>query len=158
MKTYSEYRPTAHDTQGLGLEDRQQWLVVPVSRTRDSEPCEESNFAAALKLLGGESATVEVHRFGHWGPGWYEIILVQPQTSAWCVAQSIEKRLESYSILDEDDLSEREYNAAAELWEQASVSERLGYIKRCGADPRVSVFAARRDELPQGLYASELLG
>lgn len=34
MKAYSQFRPT--DSKGLGLPDRQDWLVLGVARTRDS--------------------------------------------------------------------------------------------------------------------------
>lgn len=36
------------------------FLVVPVSRSRDSGPLEESNFVEGLRLLGGESDTVQI--------------------------------------------------------------------------------------------------
>ena len=48
-------------------------------------------------------------------------------------------------LLDEMDWSEREWNAACGVWEQASVRDRMDYCKRAG----VSIFAARRAELPQ---------
>jgi hypothetical protein len=76
---------------------------------------EESNFAAALRILGGESDTVEVHRFGHWGPGWYEVILVHPDRAG--DAEEIEASLEDYPVLDDTDLSEREHEAYIKAWE-----------------------------------------
>lgn len=157
MQKYSEYTPTAYDTRGLALDERQDWLVLGVIRTRDSDCLDESNFATALQMLGGESDTVEVHRFGHWGPGWYEIILIAPDSAAETIGAEVEERLDSYSILNDTDLAEREYDAAALLWEHANVRERLEYIDRCGADPRVSIFAARRAELPEGIYTGEML-
>ena len=124
MKRYSEWAPTQHDTRGLGLKDRQDWIVAPVIRTRDSGPIDESNFAAALALLGGEDAgqdengengTIEEHCFNHWGPGWFEIILAHPSHEN--ELEAIKERLEGYPILDEDDLSERELEAQGEAWE-----------------------------------------
>lgn len=50
MKTYREFRPTAYDTAGLGLEDRQDWIVVPCSQTRDSGSYERSNFEVAQRM------------------------------------------------------------------------------------------------------------
>jgi hypothetical protein len=108
MITYSKFSPSTFDVRGLGLPDRQSWLVVPCGRNRDSEPFDESNFVTALKLLGGASETVEVHRFGHWANGWFEVILVQPDGAAAAIALDIEERLDNYPILDEDDLSYRE--------------------------------------------------
>jgi hypothetical protein len=60
---------------------------------------------------------VEVHRFGHWSPGWFEIILVRPGTAAAEVAVEIEERLEDYPLLDEEDFSRREWEDYLESWE-----------------------------------------
>src|SRR5262245_4928699 len=78
LQKYADYRPTGFDRRGLNLPDQQQWLLAPCSRNRDSSLLEQSNFDVCLKALGGESETVEVHRFGHWGCGWFELILVAP--------------------------------------------------------------------------------
>lgn len=115
MQTYAGYRPTGFDAAGLGLPDRQDWIVCPVIQTRDSGPIETSNFDAAVKILGGESDTVEVHRFGHWGPGWYEIILVSPERAG--EVEELESSLENYPVLDENDLSEREHEEYMESWD-----------------------------------------
>ena len=116
IQRYSEFRPTSFDVPGLSLEDRQDWIVVPVSQTRDSGPFDQSNFAVALDILGGESETVEVHRFGHWGPGWFEIIIVDPARMA--DVEGIADSLEAYPVLSDDDFSEREFNEYVETWNQ----------------------------------------
>jgi hypothetical protein len=106
----------------------------------------------ALEMLGGESETVEVHRFGHWGPGWFEIIIVNPcDADKRGIAEGIEAILEEYSILDESKWSEMEYEATAKYWQQCSMRDRMRECERAG----VSKFAARRDglsELPDRLY------
>jgi hypothetical protein len=130
VQAYSEYKPTEFDTAGLGLEDRQAWLVVPVGQNRDSGPIPQSNFAAALARLGGESDTVEVHRFSHWGPGWFELILVDPASPQAVEAHAIEAALESYPLLDEDDLSEREHEAEGEDWENWGRSDFASELAR----------------------------
>lgn len=118
MQTYSTYRPTPYDLAGLALPDQQHWLVLPVIQTRDSDALEQSNFAAALERLGGESDTVEVHRFGHWGPGWFEIVIVNPTDArAVSIAEGIEQALGLYPVLSEDDLSRREYAEYEQAWE-----------------------------------------
>jgi len=58
------------------ITDRDDWFILTVAHTRDSGFMEESNWRVALDRLGGESDTVEVVRFSHWGPGWVERILV----------------------------------------------------------------------------------
>jgi hypothetical protein len=134
METYSSFRPTGFDSHiEINRDDeesREDWLVVPVSHNRDSECFAESNFAVALEMLGGESETVEVHRFSHWGPGWFELILVKPDTLAEAIAYEIEGKLADYPLLDEDDCSEREHIAAQETWENCyNTTERLKYIR-----------------------------
>jgi hypothetical protein len=136
---YSEFQPTGFDPCGLGLDNRQDWLVVPVSYTRDSGPLDESNFVTALDMLGGESATCEVHRFGHWGPGWFEIILVHPDRED-AVAE-IESRLEDYPLLDEEDYSQKQYDEIMEAWDNMSLQERIDFAVENGH----SCFAARTD-------------
>lgn len=114
---YRDFSPTQFDTRGLGLDDRQDWFVVGVSRTRDSGPLENSNYETALKLLREKDAQgdcVEDHRFGHWGPGWFEIILVAPSLES--EVEAIEDALADYPVLDDSDLSERESEAMDEEW------------------------------------------
>jgi len=111
MPRYRDWSPTCLDPVGLnadsGLGD---FFVFPVSRTRDSDLLTESNFDAALKALGGESKSVQVHRFGHWGPGWFEIILISPRaTKKLAIAEELICSLSDYPVLDEEDNSRREY-------------------------------------------------
>lgn len=129
MKPYKEHRPTQFDSH-IELENREDWLVLPVSRTRDSGPFSNSNFEMALKLLGGESDEVEVHRFGHWGPGWYEIILVKPDAKAEKEARDIETALANYPVLDDNDYSDRLQEDANETWKNCyNDKSRLEYIR-----------------------------
>ena len=131
MKTYSEFRPTQFDSTGLGLVDQQNWLVAPVSQTRDSEALGRANFDATLRELGGESDTVQVHRFGHWGPGWFEIILIDATDTARVqTAQEIEDALSDYSVVDESLWSEYESDDCAKTWLHCyDSSERLEYFR-----------------------------
>lgn len=111
MQTYRTFRPTAFDSAGLAGDRHgiNEFLVLPVSQTRDSGTLDRSNFRVALRELGGESDTVQVHRFGHWGPGWYELILIDPaDTAAVTTAEEIEASLADYPILSEDDHSSLE--------------------------------------------------
>lgn len=144
MKAYSQHQPTGFDPRGAFLPDRQQWLVAPVIQTRDSGALEQSNFAALLAAVAGESDIVEVHRFRHWGPGWYEIILIAPESPAAKIAEGREKSLSDYPVLDESDFSAREWERASECWAGMRIRERAEICKRY----RCSIFAARRDYLP----------
>lgn len=156
LPTYSTYRPTGFDPAGAFLDDRQDWLVAPVIRTRDSGARERSNFAVVLKDLGDESDTVEIHRFGHWGPGWFEIILCAPESPAADKAQEWAGALENYPIADEMHLSELEWEEASAFWARASEKERRYWCERYG----ISKKAARRKSLPReedGGHVSELV-
>lgn len=129
-----EFRPTAYDSAiGAFFDDddpRRGWIVAPVSRTRDTGPLEESNFEAALANLGGESETCEVHRYRHWGPGWFEVILVAPERSG--EVDRLAQTLEDYPVLDEDDLSRREWEQFEENWELANRDYVSALATRCG--------------------------
>lgn len=146
MQTYGTFRPTSHDPAGLGLPDRQHWFVAPVYHDRDSEPLAESNWHTLLTRLGGESDTVEVHRFGHWGPGWFEVILIDPTDMERVkVATEAGDSLESYPVLDEEDLSEREEEVKRETWANASIRDRMHYLRDLG----LSCLAARHATLDE---------
>ncbi len=123
LQRYRDFAPTGFDAKGLNArtigpeddEDRGDWLVSPVSRTRDTDdPLVLSNWDCILKALGGEGADCEVHRFGHWGPGWFELVLVRPETPAAFELEQLAGSLEDYPVLDDEDHSRREYEADLE--------------------------------------------
>lgn len=153
MQAYKTYQPTGFDAKGLNADIAGigEYLVV-LGRNRDSSLLAQSNWDEALRLLGGESdnedgsGPVQVHRFGHWACGWFELLLVAPDSPQADIAQEIQDRLEQYPILDEDNYSKRQMEAAWEYWQRASLRER---VEMC-QEARVSVFAARRkDEMPE---------
>jgi hypothetical protein len=146
MQEYKEFRPTSFDPKGLALEDQQNWLVLPCSQNRDSDVLAKSNFEVALLELGGEGEHVEVHRFGHWGPGWFEIIIVDPASEKHVkIAEEIENSLADYPVLDESHFSESEWEAKIAWWENMSHSERLYYCRKAGVDGR----KARSKSIPE---------
>jgi len=125
---YKDYAPTSFDQKGISLPDRQDWSVAPVGQNRDSSALDRSNFAIVLKDLGGESDTVEVHRFGHWGPGWFEIILThhnkKEKVDDW------ERALMNYPVADEEHYSNLEADDADCVWSRCYDSpERIQYIR-----------------------------
>ena len=92
---------------------------VLLYRTRDSGLVEESNFWSALKALNGESKTVKVIRSSHWLCGWIEMILIhESDKESIDKGNEIEKALENYPILDEDDFFARESEKREELVEE----------------------------------------
>ena len=152
MQTYAEWSPTGFDHAGAFLDNRQDWLVLGVIRTRDSGPLAESNFECAWSAIEDASVldnetSCESHRFGHWGPGWFEIIIVRPGSNCAKEAQRIEDAMADYSVVDEEDYSNREFEAAQEYWSSCPVRERVRIIQEHVRG--VSIFAARRDSIPQ---------
>lgn len=144
MRTYREYAPTPFDPKGLNLPDQQDWLVL-IGQSRDSSTLDRSNFECALDRLGGESDTVQVCRFEHWACGWFEIIIINPKSEQAQIAKDIEEALKQYPVVNEGHWSELEFNEAVEYWVSISISERMEWCRRFS----VSIFAARRNEIPE---------
>ncbi len=143
MKTYRDYQPTGFDARGLCADeyDIGHFLVL-LGRNRDSGTLAESNWHNALKQLGGESDVVQVHRFGHWACGWFELILVDSKDEDKVrIAEEIEGCLEEYCVLDDEDYSARQWEAASHSWEHTDIAERVRVCQKY----RISVFAARHD-------------
>lgn len=176
MQPYRKYKPTGFDSPGLALEDQQDWLVVDVVRTRDSGPLAESNFACTVRSMKEAYAAepsaastseedgrpdYEVHRFGHWGPGWFEIVIVRPGSACEKEAAEIEAALADYPIVDESDYSEREQEEANRVWSQYRQSDRIDYMRKHRSQMEFHDFsdmmACARGRYFSG-YASEIVG
>lgn len=147
MEPYAGFQPTGFDPKGLAAErmgfdeddsDRSTWLVVPVGLNRDSLILARSNWEAAtaeLERADTDGSDWETHRFGHWGCGWFEILIVRPESAAHSAALSIEAALASYPILDEDAHSDLAAEQADEDWENWAASDFRSELERryCGA-------------------------
>jgi hypothetical protein len=132
MLTYHEFSPTSLDAKGLGLPDLQDWLVAPVSRTRDSGVLAKSNWDVVLKDLEEHDTgeDLEVHRFGHWGPGWFEIILIRPESKCAQVAEEWEGVLANYPVACDEDFSQKEQEEANLIWRDCyNNQERIKFIR-----------------------------
>jgi len=143
------------------------YLIASVNR--DSSALERSNFECLTRDLmreaesctDDERAAVEDNqpanmqeivytwRAHHWAVGWVEYLMVSqlaPQRILDSAAEML-AALADYPVYDESHFSDLEWNEAAEYWARMSVRDRAELIResRCGA----SIFAARRDEIPQ---------
>jgi hypothetical protein len=103
-KWYPGYGATSADDRANYAGKDLSAFVAVVSQNRDSDSLDKSNFRVALMRLGGESATVQVHRFDHWACGWVENLLIDP-TNATAVLEAarIAADMERYPVLDDDD-------------------------------------------------------
>lgn len=164
LEPYKRFRPSAFDqhhpiSDTADGETRETWYVAPVSITRDTDdPIDLSNwrvFKAELEAVDPDGEDHEVHRFGHWGPGWFEIILVRPESEAAARAQELADRMSDYCILDESDYSELateneerqwtdwgrfefkralvEYFPNADMWPDAALDWLVHAMVDCGA-------------------------
>lgn len=149
LERWSVDGPTAFDSAanyaGADLSD---FYVAPVSVTRDSLLLERVNWqvvTADLERISQHDETGSVS-MGHWACGWYEIFLIHADDAAALeAADEWACSLADYPVADESAWSEAEWEAVAEYWERCSLSERVETLERHG----LSVFAARRDELPE---------
>ena len=164
MKLLSEVieRPSAFDSFANYVGDipSGEWACL-LTRTRDSQTLTESNWRVALKMLGGESEEVEVHRFGHWACGWWEAIAIKKDTNAYKKALEIEKSLEDYPLLDDEDYIELQDDQAQEIWKNCfNAKNRIEYIREHRDEFDFNSFSDLRSQV-KGEYfggcASELV-
>lgn len=150
---FESFRPTPFDGH-ISIDDREHWYMMPVSQTRDSGPLDRSNFRSFLAGLGGEGEFVEVHRFGHWGPGWFEIILVDPSaTDILETALDMARGLEDYPVMDDEDYSAEEYDEFTECWDAWGRQDFVEGITKGLPDYASQVFDYDiDDDLVQSLY------
>lgn len=135
MVPYAKWAPGPGDQAGLGLEDRQDWLVLPIFLTRDSSILEESNFRVALAALSEadpSGSAHERHEFNHWACGWFAIILIAPGGPAETAAADISAALADYPILDDEDLYLLEEEENQNSWENLDTRERIQLLNKLG--------------------------
>lgn len=167
MERHTKFRPSQFDSH-IPLDGEQEdWFIAPCSRNRDSDCLTESNWAVMLKCLKEcdretEEDTYQIHRFGHWANGWFEIVVVKPGTEAFKECERMEAALADYPILDESDFSEREHEAANLTWRDCySIKQRIEYIEDHRSQfefhSLADMMGCVRGKYFAG-YASELLG
>ena len=152
MKTVNDSAPTSFD-HSLGafraFADKGDWLVAPCGQTRDSGLLTRINFKAMIASLDSidpEGNDHETHRIGHWGPGWYDIVIIRPHTRACWDATEIEAALENYPVLDDHAYSTALHSAVESEWSSMRIRDRLALMKRARSE--VSILQARYDSPP----------
>jgi hypothetical protein len=149
LSKWSVDGPTGFDSgANYAGDDFSEFYVAPVSQTRDSGPLELSNYRVVRDeiLKASQHELTDEHCFGHWACGWYEIILIHhTDYAALKVAEEWDCALADYPVACDDDYSELEFERASEYWERMSTRCRMDVCEKYG----ISVFAARRDEIPE---------
>jgi hypothetical protein len=119
-----------------------------VSLNRDSDPIERVNFETARKILSkweGEEVSetlpgdipcpdmqVTVASANHWAVGWVETLLIHKDASEDALTEAAEIicSLADYPCLDDESLSNLEWEEANVTWDHMSERERVCLAKR----------------------------
>lgn len=148
LKSYREFSPSGMDRKGLGLPDKQNWLVSGISINRDSDLLSESNWETQERILAQldpEGLDHSVERFGHWACGWFEIMIARPGSNAAGKLDELTDTVRECCVLDSSDYSEKKMEAIQSYWNQMSLKEKIQYCQKA----RVSIFSARKDSPPE---------
>jgi hypothetical protein len=102
-----------------------------VSQSAESDALDRSNFACMLRALGGASDTVIVVRESHWAFGWVEWLAIhQDDDRALRIADAIKGKLKGHPVIDDEHLSEVEYQDANVVWcDGYRLEDRIAYIR-----------------------------
>lgn len=107
LSRYGEFKPTQFD-KPLKVQqgDTANWLVFPHGDNRDASALVRCNFTSIKTILEDieeEGENWQVHRFNHWGPGWYEI-LIWNEDNEPIHNKAIEliQSLNDHPVIDED--------------------------------------------------------
>jgi len=99
-------------------DDADRYMIYNI-RTRDSSLLEESN-ADYIERVMKKVRGVELQRHSHWAVGWTEALIVPVYDKKGKITAAFKKLVEimqtkaEYQVLDEDDYSNREYDATLE--------------------------------------------
>lgn len=124
------------------------WGFSPIGTHRDAGTLERSNWIVVSGyLLGRFPECFAVIPTSHWAVGWFDHLAVDTSNEpAMLALAEWVANLADYPVADESHWSELEFTEACDAWENMSVAERVDMIQRhCRG---ASIFAARRDELP----------
>lgn len=149
LETWTVDGPTGFDSAAnyAGV-DLSQFYQAPVAITRDADTLATSNWEVVtesiLKVACHEET--EIHRMGHWACGWYDILVIHPSdTAALACADDWACVLAEYPVADYEHHSQLQWEQACDTWDGMSLRQRIEACERC----RISIMAARRDEIPE---------
>ena len=97
-------------------EDYSEYYVV-ASTHRDADELMVSNFYSIRKTLLDNHIRFLDIQFNHWGVGWIEQLMVhETNEKGLIIADELNKSLEDYPILDDDDYNERRNEKVMEYY------------------------------------------
>lgn len=145
LKLWTDADP-ATGTRGNYGGERYDGYYVAGFKHRDSDLMTENNFDATWARLEPLNAPIDLGECGpdndgdsvltistgHWAVGWTETILVHSTNAAALrQADEIAEALENYPSLDDDSLSEREQEAADQIWRDCyNDADRVAYVRK----------------------------
>jgi len=103
-------------------EDCNEFAIV-YTHNRDSGLLDQSNAAeikkALVPFMEGDNPDIIPERHGHWACGWVDGFAIRVSrngeiTHAFCAYHELAERLADYPVLNEEDFSQREYDATLE--------------------------------------------
>lgn len=145
IQRYGNFTPTSFDPHICNELDH--LYIAPAGLNRDSGILQTSNWEVVTQDILGKAThdETQIHRFGHWACGWFELLLVHPNDDAALqCADEWAASLSDYPVASDEHFSEMEWEAKVEYWGNCSVSERVELCQQAG----VSIFAARHDHIP----------
>lgn len=134
------------------LDDYKDYFYLPLLLTRDSEPLEQSNYECAKEVVWEASNMGETTEltFSHWACGWLKLIVIHQDDKPGIIAAiNLVKALEDYPVLNEERFAELELEEAQFIWDNNSLDDRINICREAG----ISIFAARRDDVPIDYYS-----
>lgn len=83
MKKYRDFSPSRFE-KGIPFGDeRDDWFISPLGITRDTTGGPLRGWhktLARLEAIDPDKRDHQIHRYRHWGMGWFEIIIVRPDS------------------------------------------------------------------------------
>ena len=103
------------------------WFVAPIQIQRDSETLEESNWEVFTSELEKDiyQNQFEIHRHSHFACGWFEFVLIKPNSEAFKYLEKINEDLDNYPVLDEEHFCNLEHEQIMQ-----SIQDNAGYDLR----------------------------
>jgi hypothetical protein len=162
--SYAGFNPVGHILVAAKHRDsdcltRSNWIiscqriakVAGVEALPDLADLYEGGWPSGRRLNPEEMPAAYTFSASHCLVGWVEYMLVRNDAPEVVIAeaQAIADEISNYPALNEDHWSEMEWEEAQEYWAGMSLRDRLDIITDSRGERACSIFAIRRDYIPQ---------